>query len=48
MKLAIAANHIEEIVEIVCDTACQAADRFKLLRLAQLLFQDKPFCPITR
>ena len=33
----------EDVVEVVCDAACQPADRFQLLRLPQLLFERAPF-----
>ena len=40
--LGVADDRGQQVVEVVRDAAGQAADRFHLLRVAQLLFEDQP------
>ena len=39
-QLGVAADRREQVVEVVCDATGEPADRFHLLRLAQLLFES--------
>src|SRR5437868_15238347 len=47
-ELAVADDHRQQIIEIVCDSTCQLPDSFHFLCLSELIFELSPFGDIFR
>jgi len=45
-NLRVAADHGEQIIEIVSDSSGETADRFHFLRLTKLVFENAAFCDV--